>query len=453
MFKPTLVALGVAAMLSAPAYAADNSTPPSSKDLEQIRQEMQQLKQSYEQRLQSLEQRLQAAEAAPPPAPVADATPPAAASAQSGNAFNPKISLIMNGTYAHFSNNTPAVVPGYLLGDETGFTEAGLSLGETELAIEANVDDKFHGWAALSVAPEGGIGVEEAYINTLALPAGFAVKMGRFFSDIGYQNHQHAHAWDFVDAPLVYRTMLGNQLGDDGVQVRWIAPTDLLLELGSELTRGDAFPSGGDNRSNIKAWTAFAHLGGDAGEGGSWRVGLSHLRGNAENRADSADITTNFTGRSNLTILDTVYKWAPQGNPSVTNFVAQAEFFYRKENGSLVYDPDGSANSSNYNGNQRGFYVQGVYQFMPRWRAGVRYDWLSADNTLDNPVAGTSLETMADNSGHPQRYSAMVDFSNSEFSRFRLQFSRDQSRPNQDVDNQVFLQYIFSLGSHPAHQF
>ncbi|MES2491581.1 MAG: hypothetical protein V4607_17480 [Pseudomonadota bacterium] len=454
MFKPTLVALGVAAMLSAPAYAADNSTPPSSKDLEQIRQEMQQLKQSYEQRLQSLEQRLQAAEAAPQPAPVADATPPpAAASAQSGNAFNPKISLILNGTYAHFSNDKPAVVPGYLLGDETGFTEAGMSLGETELAIEANIDDKFHGWAALSVAPEGGIGVEEAYINTLSLPAGFAVKMGRFFSDIGYQNHQHAHAWDFVDAPLVYRTMLGNQLGDDGVQVRWIAPTDLLLELGSELTRGDAFPAGGDNRNNIKAWTAFAHLGGDAGEGGSWRVGLSHLRGNAENRADSADTITNFTGRSNLTILDTVYKWAPQGNPSVTNFVAQAEFFYRKENGSLVYDPDGSADSSNYKGNQRGFYVQGVYQFMPRWRAGVRYDWLSADNTLDNAVAGTSLETMADNSGHPQRYSAMVDFSNSEFSRFRLQFSRDQSRPNQDVDNQVFLQYIFSLGSHPAHQF
>jgi hypothetical protein len=34
-----------------------------------------------------------------------------------------------------------------------------------------------------------------------------------------------------------------------------------------------------------------------------------------------------------------------------------------------------------------------------------------------------------------------------------LQFSRDQSRPDQAVDNQIFLQYIFSLGSHPAHQF
>src|SRR3569623_118284 len=237
MLKPTLLALGTAAMLSAPVYAADGTgnKPASSQDHEQIRQEMQQLKQSYEERLQNLEQRLQAAEAAAQQQATAPAPAPVASAAQNGNAFNPKISLILNGTYAHYSSNAPAVVPGYLLGDETGLTEAGMSLGETELAIEANVDDKFHGWAALSVAPEGGINVEEAYINTLSLPAGFAVKMGRFFSDIGYQNHQHAHAWDFVDAPLVYRAMLGNQLGDDGVQLRWVAPTDLFLELGTEL--------------------------------------------------------------------------------------------------------------------------------------------------------------------------------------------------------------------------
>lgn len=97
--------------------------------------------------------------------------------------------------------------------------------------------------------------------------------------------------------------------------------------------------------------------------------------------------------------------------------------------------------------------MQGVYQFMPRWRTGLRYDWLSANNAVDNPVAGTSLENMADNRGNPQRYSVMVDFSNSEFSRFRLQYSLDKSRPDQATDNQVFLQYIFSLGSHPAHQF
>ena len=156
MLKPTLLALGAAAMLSAPAYAADNASSPSSsnaaassQDLEQIRQEMQALKQSYEQRLQNLEQRLQAAEAAGQQTATAAPAPEPVAAAQNGNAFNPKISLIMNGTYAHYSSNAPAVVPGYLLGDETGFTEPGMSLGETELAIEANIDDKFRLGCAL----------------------------------------------------------------------------------------------------------------------------------------------------------------------------------------------------------------------------------------------------------------------------------------------------------------
>ena len=46
----------------------------------------------------------------------------------------------------------------------------------------------------------------------------------------------------------------------------------------------------------------------------------------------------------------------------------------------------------------------------------------------------------------------MLDYSPSEFSRFRLQFARDRSRPDA-IDNQVYLQYIMSLGTHGAHTF
>jgi hypothetical protein len=46
----------------------------------------------------------------------------------------------------------------------------------------------------------------------------------------------------------------------------------------------------------------------------------------------------------------------------------------------------------------------------------------------------------------------MFDYSSSEFSRFRMQLARDQSRPG-IVDNQIFLQYIMSLGAHGAHTF
>ena len=58
----------------------------------------------------------------------------------------------------------------------------------------------------------------------------------------------------------------------------------------------------------------------------------------------------------------------------------------------------------------------------------------------------------------PKRYSLMVDWNPSEFSRVRLQVSRDVTRQNIATgeaigDNQIFLQYVFSLGAHGAHQF
>ncbi len=375
----------------------------------------------------------------------------------SGNAFNPKISLILSGQYAHYSSDAEAEMPGVVLGPETEFKTSGFSIGESELAIESNIDDRFHGWTTIAFENEGGdtvVAVEEAYINTLSLPYGLAVKLGRFYSDIGYQNRQHPHAWEFADSPLVYRAFLANQLGDDGAQVRWLAPTDLFAEFGTELLRGDGFPAGGEQRDGIEAWTVFTHVGGDVGAGGSWRAGLWHFDGNAVDRRSGEDIETGFTGDSRIDGIDLVYKWAPNGNPLQRNLVLQAEAMRRSESGTVVYDPDGSGDTSAYDGDQFGWYVQGVYQFMPRWRVGLRYDRLSADNSVSNPVADTSLALLADDSSTPQRYSAMVDFSNSEFSRFRVQYNRDESRPDgADADNQILLQYIVSMGSHPAHQF
>ena len=46
----------------------------------------------------------------------------------------------------------------------------------------------------------------------------------------------------------------------------------------------------------------------------------------------------------------------------------------------------------------------------------------------------------------------MVDWSPSEFSRLRLQYNQDKSQMGL-TDNQVFLQYIFSLGTHGAHKY
>ncbi|MEW6254057.1 MAG: TonB-dependent receptor, partial [Planctomycetota bacterium] len=94
------------------------------------------------------------------------------------------------------------------------------------------------------------------------------------------------------------------------------------------------------------------------------------------------------------------------------------------------------------------YYAQAVYQFMPGWRTGYRYDRLNP-GTLDfgsNPLGFPAAEH------RPTRHSLMLDYSPSEFSRLRLQYSKDRSMENQN-ENQWFVQYIMSLGSHGAHTF
>lgn len=379
---------------------------------------------------------------------------PLAPAADRATAFNPKLSLILNSQYSDYRVDTPADIAGVLRGPETDFAPAGFALGETEFVAESNIDDQWHGWITLAYA-DGEAGIEEAYANTLALPYGLAVKIGRFKSDIGYQNNIHAHAWNFTDAPLAYRALLGTQVQDDGVQVRWVAPMDLLLELGAEAYRGDAFPGGGGDRSGVNAWTGFLHLGGDAGAGGSWRFGVSHLHANADARVTGeAPDDAAFTGTSDVSIADAVFKWAPGGNSTVTHLIVAAEYFHGRSLGDLVFDPSGAAIASPHQGTQDAAYAQVIYQFMPRWRAGFRYDWLSSDNQVAIPAPGQhASDVLADNSLDPQRGSAMLDFSNSEFSRIRVQYNRDATRPGNVKDDQFFVQFIYSLGAHPAHRF
>jgi hypothetical protein len=377
------------------------------------------------------------------------------------NNFNPEISLILDGRYGAFDNDTDYELPGFMLGGEAGRGEEGFYIGHNELAISANVDDMFYGKLTTAIVDHEGsteVELEEAYIETLALGNGINVRAGRFFSGIGYLNQQHGHAWDFADAPLIYRGLFGDQLIDDGIQLSWVAPTDIYLRLGGEIARGERFPAGGADNDGKGTSALFAKIGGDIGDSHAWQVGLSHWKADVLGREsgghhhDGGDAETpTFTGDSTISGIDFVWKWAPNGNASQRNLKLQAEYFVREEEGNVVME-DGSTTpeSTTYDGEQSGFYVQAVYQFMPRWRAGLRYDRLDSDNTgSDEDVLG---EAGLDNEGHtPERFTLMGDYSHSEYSRVRLQYAKDDSY--EDSDNILTIQYVMSLGPHGAHQF
>jgi hypothetical protein len=354
------------------------------------------------------------------------------------NAFNPGISLILEGVARRFTDNPDNyTIPGFVLSDEAGPGTKGLSLDESEISMTADVDDRFYGQFTTSIQPDGALDIEEGFIETRGLPAGLTARFGRIKSDVGYLNDQHSHVWDFYDAPLVYRAMFGDQYQDDGVQLTWLAPTVVYVEVGGELYRGDAFPAFGAAGGGAGTWTAFVHAGSDVGVSSSWRAGLSRLVAKADAREDPDGL---FTGRTDVNIADFVWKWAPFGNPVHRNFKFQSEYLWGDQTGS--YDTLGALDAG-----RRGWYAQAVYQFIERWRAGVRYGAVTADNP-GVAFAGTALDPTG---ATPRRYSTMVDWSNSEFSRIRLQYNHDESGPG--ADDQVFVQYLMALGTHGAHAF
>ena len=420
-----LLCVAVTAALAGPVWAAE----PSVTDTDQ--------------RLQTLEQRVDSLETAP------GASPPASA-----GSFNPAVSLVLSGIYTNLSQDPANYrITGFPVapGTEIGPGQRGFSLAESELAIYANIDPYFYGGMNYSLHADDTASVEQAFIETIALSNGLSVKAGRFFSSIGYLNSQHSHVWDFVDAPLVYQAFLGGQFGDDAVQVKWLAPTDTFLEVGGELGRGRPFPGSDRDRNGVGAGTAFAHLGGDIGMSSSWRAGLSVLSTAPQDREfEAADlggtlVNNSFSGHSRTWIADAVWKYAPNGNPVYTNFKLQGEYMQRHEYGDVT---DAAANTAAYDAKQSGWYLQGVYQFMPYWRVGLRTERLD-HGSVDY---GANNAGLARYDFNPSRNSAMVDFSLSEFSRIRLQYAQDKAYQGA-TDKQIFVQYLMSMGSHGAHIF
>jgi hypothetical protein len=455
MSKKLLLAASAAVILnSSPALAA------SGADLEALRAEIQSMRDAYETKIQQLENKVQNLEAKQnitaqkveqnqtTSASNASSVPATTQRRIRDTSFNPAVGIVLNGKYNNFSEKEGDIA-GFAIGEEGERGKEGLGIDETEMNFSASVDDKFRGSATIALHEHEGeteVEIEEAYVATTALPAGVEVKAGRFFSELGYLNSHHGHSDDFADRPLPNRAFLDNNYGDDGVQISAVLPTPIYTEIGAGAFRGDDFPAGGADGNDIGAWTAYGRVGGDVGDNTSWRLGVSTLQADGISRDANEDMV-NFSGDSSLYIADARAVYAPTGNNAEQELIFQGEYFIRDEDGTYE-DMDAGTGAIAYNDSQSGWYAQSVYKFHPQWRVGARYSQLYAG---DVPVGlvGSAL----DDGGHnPWAATAMVDWTNSEFSRVRAQFSREEVADGQE-DNQFTLQYIMSLGAHGAHNY
>ncbi|WP_182018746.1 hypothetical protein [Vibrio diabolicus] len=354
---------------------------------------------------------------------------------------NPQIGVIVDGYYQDGQRHNSE-------------REEGFGLGHTELNLSSNIDDKFHGALTAVLESHGDeteLELEEAFIETLALPYGVNVRAGRFLSDFGYLNNQHMHTDSFVERPIAYRTFLGSHYYDDGVRANIVLPTDLYVKFGVEALSGNKMSSVEDG-SKVGVYTTTMKLGNDFSESSSWQFGLSYLRnengkvkefedhdhGHEEEHDHSHAAAV--TG-ANLYGADFVWKWAPDGNYKYSNFTLSAEYMLLDGVVDSKYKNDAESPD-----NLSAYYVSGVYRFNPSWSTGLRY---GEAESYDGHAHGDHMHFTALND---KEMDAMIAWDSSHFGTIRAQFTRIDNQDS-ETDNVFTLQYVMTFGAHGAHAF
>jgi hypothetical protein len=391
------------------------------------------------------------------------------------NVFNPDMALIIDTAFARSnvedSDRARLEIPGFLDHVHTQGKTDGFNFNYLEFSFYAPVDPYFELFAVVSREHEQ-FEIEEAYVNTLGLPGGFNVRLGRFLSAFGRLNEQHKHYWDFYDAPLAYEGILGpHGLGSTGARIFWTAPTNFLLTAGTEILQGDVeenptfgndgFTFGGvkgiDPAARPSLCSAFLKSSFDRGDdilllGASLFYGPTRINHGSsdEDEGDAPHVPHAVSADGTKVFgLDFTYKHLIDSYRSVT---VQSEFLAKRLKGTFYRLPEPeSVEELPIRKTNAGFYSQIVWRFdrYGRWRTGFRYDLLFDNHTT---LAGTEAELP----GQLSRYTAMLEFNPTEFSRIRFQYDYDRSRFLDEKRlgiHEFLLQFNFSIGAHGAHKF
>jgi hypothetical protein len=447
-FSYWAAALVAGGLLVGPARAQDRA------ELEALKEQVAQLTNS----LHQLQEKIATLEARPvAPAPPAAAAAPAEAppvpapAARAGSSYM-NMSFDVLGTFGTSSAEDPSQ---YLqLGDHDPKQRGG-QIRNAELTVDGNVDPYFKGQGnvvlKLDENNETEIELEEAYLQTVSLPANLQVKAGQYFTEFGRQNAQHPHAWAFVDQPIVLNRMFGGDgLRNVGARVSWLAPTPFYAEAMFSVQNGQ----GG---------TAFSFRNPEE-DGTHGRTPVDRGLAGAEDLlyvprlATSFDLTDNQTlvlgasaafgpndsgegTKTEIYGVDQYWKWKPAHAHAGFPFVSwQTEALWRDYEAGADTEAGLPAETLR----DWGLYSQVLYGFAPRWVAGFRGEYATGNDGAYDPEDIYR--------GDRTRISPNLTFYPSEFSKLRLQYNADHGDLFGD-EQSIWLQAEFMLGAHAAHKF
>jgi hypothetical protein len=479
MKKSVLLALAVAS--PALVCAQDAQT------IDALKKELQELRD----RTQQLEEKIKRFETSTPAAATTSTNPPAAmdvANASKPTSWSPTAPMTMfraGNSYLNVSadalfaaggstaNDIEALQPGGHDPIQRGFTLQGI-----EATFDGAVDPYLRAQANLVMQldrhSETHFEVEEAWAETTSLPGNLTLRAGQMFSDFGRQNMQHAHAWNFVDSPLVNARLLGpDGLRNPGARLSWLLPTPFYSEWSFSVQN-----SGGETASSFR----FDHEGepylgrlladtnvrglGDLLFVSHYQLSfdltpeqtlLAGVSGATGPNSSAASSDTQIYG------VDLFWKWKPTshhyGFPFVTWQTEAMVRHYQAGAFSEDFDGDGAIDADlNEDGvidsvprellKDWGVYTQLAYGFRKGWVAGLRFDYVDRfDEAAYEFIYGNDAER-----ARRWRVSPNLTWYPSEFSKVRLQYNYDD-RAGIGEDHSVWLQFEFMLGAHGAHKF
>ncbi len=332
------------------------------------------------------------------------------------SAFNPAMGLVLDAA----ASNTTA-------------NRGNLDFRSAELSLMAAVDPFATLYASINGTKDE-VEVEEAAFMTTALPYNMTVRGGRFFANFGRLPHWHDHELPFVNRTESLETFFDGEARADGVEVIHLFKTPFFLQgtlgaynkMGSENTRLNE--TGGTGHANGRPGASFTYLGRlfsyvPLGDNFGIDLGASQALTPRQYYIDGVRQDSLHSARS-LTGVDITFRFEPLEKNTYRKLLWGTEVFRNDE-----------------------LRQTGTIERKRAW-AGYSYvDWRFAQRW-----SGGGFVDLAENINTPalvtRTIGTMVTFHPSDFQRIRLQVSQKRANSGSPADDQVFLQWIGSIGRH-----
>ena len=262
---------------------------------------------------------------------------------------------------------------------------------------------------------DAAVGVEEGYVEWVALPGGFGLKVGRFFQQFGQLNRWHSHALQFQSRSLPHLAFIGEgSLAQDGASAHWLLPTggSGAYEATLEITRSRNEILFGESHglSYLGHMNAFWQLSAST----DLDLGVSALFGDYE------DLAGRYGNR--LFGAEMSFNWVPLGRGLYRGVVVRA--------GVMLSDP-GAVTRLPEPDPTLGVWSLAEIKLSRQWIAGGRYEWVE---NPENPTESAWLVSPA------------LTYWQSEYVRLRAEYDI-LGNPGKTT-GQFTLRITFAMGPH-----